>query len=244
MYRGRGGFENDFAAEDQETDPDRWGSQTPFGQECWQILAQWIWNLRQAPGQRLWEQPGRDIEWAGISAGPVASASKLPRFLSTTTIWFTAHKAHPLLPRQRCNRTRLFASARSGKRPQRSARLARCACLGPDARPTATRSVSTIRLQLPPSAQVRPAHGHLPALRWPDVPARALRRQFMTHLRSQQVHLTALPADPPQPIPRSSRAERSHQRLSWRQRRSRNAGPPTPRFQIAVSGIPARLGAS
>jgi hypothetical protein len=40
-YRGRGGFENAFAAEDQDTDPDRWCSHTPLGQECWHILAQW-----------------------------------------------------------------------------------------------------------------------------------------------------------------------------------------------------------
>lgn len=29
VYRGRGGFENDFAAEDHENAPDRWCSHTP-----------------------------------------------------------------------------------------------------------------------------------------------------------------------------------------------------------------------
>ncbi len=41
LYFGRGGFESSLADEDQEEDADRWCSGTPWGQECWQILAQW-----------------------------------------------------------------------------------------------------------------------------------------------------------------------------------------------------------
>jgi hypothetical protein len=46
LYFQRGGFESSLADEDQEQDADRWCSRTPWGQECWQILAQWVWNLR------------------------------------------------------------------------------------------------------------------------------------------------------------------------------------------------------
>lgn len=46
LYFQRGGFESSLADEDQEQDADRWCSHTPAGQECWQILAQWMWNLR------------------------------------------------------------------------------------------------------------------------------------------------------------------------------------------------------
>jgi len=46
LYFQRGGFEGSLADEDQEQDADRWCSGTPWGQECWQILAQWVWNLR------------------------------------------------------------------------------------------------------------------------------------------------------------------------------------------------------
>jgi hypothetical protein len=35
-----------LADEDVEQDPDRWCSYTPHGQECWQIVSQWVWNLR------------------------------------------------------------------------------------------------------------------------------------------------------------------------------------------------------
>jgi hypothetical protein len=46
LYLHRGSFETVLADEDQEQDPDRWVSHTPCGQEFWQIIAQWIWNLR------------------------------------------------------------------------------------------------------------------------------------------------------------------------------------------------------
>jgi hypothetical protein len=41
LYLHRGSFETALADEDVEQDPDRWCSRTPWGQEFWQILAQW-----------------------------------------------------------------------------------------------------------------------------------------------------------------------------------------------------------
>jgi len=46
IYLHRGSFETVLSDEDQEQDPDRWVSRSPCGQDCWQILAQWMWNLR------------------------------------------------------------------------------------------------------------------------------------------------------------------------------------------------------
>jgi hypothetical protein len=48
LYLHRGAFEPVLADEDQESDPDRWCSHAPAGQEAWQIICQWIWN--EAPG--------------------------------------------------------------------------------------------------------------------------------------------------------------------------------------------------
>lgn len=53
VYFGRGGFESVLADEDREQDPDRWSSQTSAGQEFWQILSQWVWNLRIELGHQL-----------------------------------------------------------------------------------------------------------------------------------------------------------------------------------------------
>jgi len=46
LYLHRGSFEQVLADEDVEQDPDRWCSFSPHGQECWQIVSQWVWNLR------------------------------------------------------------------------------------------------------------------------------------------------------------------------------------------------------
>ncbi len=41
LYLQRGAFETSLADEDAEQEPDRWCSQTPWGQECWQVVSQW-----------------------------------------------------------------------------------------------------------------------------------------------------------------------------------------------------------
>jgi len=48
LYLHRGAFEPTLFDEDQEIDPDRWCSHSARGQECWQIVSQWVWN--EAPG--------------------------------------------------------------------------------------------------------------------------------------------------------------------------------------------------
>jgi hypothetical protein len=48
LYQGRGAFERTLADEDQEGNPDRWCSMTARGHEFWQIVWQWVWNLRLA----------------------------------------------------------------------------------------------------------------------------------------------------------------------------------------------------
>jgi hypothetical protein len=53
LYLHRGAFENALSDEDLEQDPDRWCSHAPLGQECWQILSQWVWNLRLELGHQL-----------------------------------------------------------------------------------------------------------------------------------------------------------------------------------------------
>jgi hypothetical protein len=64
LYLHRGSFETVLADEDEEQDPDRWYSHTPYGQEFAQILAQWIWNLRLELGQQLSQVDLRTTEFA------------------------------------------------------------------------------------------------------------------------------------------------------------------------------------
>src|SRR6266567_2542307 len=46
LYLHRGAFEPQLSDEDDEQDPDRWCSHSAWGQECWQLVSQWVWNLR------------------------------------------------------------------------------------------------------------------------------------------------------------------------------------------------------
>jgi hypothetical protein len=64
LYLHRGSFETVLADEDREQDPDRWCSHTLCGQEFWQIVNQWIWNLRMELGQHLSPAPMRTTEFA------------------------------------------------------------------------------------------------------------------------------------------------------------------------------------
>jgi hypothetical protein len=53
LYLLRGAFETVLSDEDNEQSPDRWVSYSPWGQEFWQIVSQWMWNLRLELGHRL-----------------------------------------------------------------------------------------------------------------------------------------------------------------------------------------------
>jgi hypothetical protein len=67
LYQHRGAFESVLGEEDAEQDSDRWVSQTPNGQEFWQILSQWMWNLRLELGHHLDPTPVRMTELAAAS---------------------------------------------------------------------------------------------------------------------------------------------------------------------------------
>ncbi len=63
LYYQRGGFERVLSDEDVEQDPDRWCSGTPQGQEFWQILSQWVWNMRLELGRVAQEEQLRTTRW-------------------------------------------------------------------------------------------------------------------------------------------------------------------------------------
>ena len=64
LYLHRGAFEPILSDEDIEQDPDRWCSHSAWGQECWQVISQWTWNLRLELGHQLKPQPLRTTEFA------------------------------------------------------------------------------------------------------------------------------------------------------------------------------------
>ncbi len=64
LYLHRGAFEPVLSDEDREIDPDRWCSHSAWGQECWQLIAQWVWNLRLELGHHIHPDPIRITEFA------------------------------------------------------------------------------------------------------------------------------------------------------------------------------------
>ena len=76
LYLHRGSFETVLADEDVEQDPDRWCSHTPCGQEFWQIVSQWVWNLRLELGQHLSPTQMRTTEFARAFVSESAPASE------------------------------------------------------------------------------------------------------------------------------------------------------------------------
>jgi hypothetical protein len=72
LYFGRGGFEQTLNEEDQELEPDRWVSGNPDGQEAWQILSQWVWNMRLQLGLVVAPCEPRITLWSDALPTPVA----------------------------------------------------------------------------------------------------------------------------------------------------------------------------
>ena len=67
LYLQRGAFEVTFADEDLEQEPDRWCSHTASGQELWQVISQWVWNVRLELGHALDPTAMRTTEFAPVS---------------------------------------------------------------------------------------------------------------------------------------------------------------------------------
>lgn len=78
LYFARGGFEQTLSEEDRETDPDRWVSAHPHGQELGEILAQWVWNLRLQLGLSIDQRPARCTLWAEAQPSSATSPPTTP----------------------------------------------------------------------------------------------------------------------------------------------------------------------
>ncbi len=255
LYLHRGAFETVLSDEDQEQDPDRWCSHTAWGQEFWQILSQWVWNLRLEVGHTLHPTPMRTTEFAraalsaeSASVLPLASTPSYgpPTFAHT---WkqgrlegqdFTPQPDgtlrcpadHPLYPQERRpehdGTLRVLYAARIGHcRP--CPLRERCQWHG-----TATKKPRRVSAVLHPLIEApkldKAPQACLAAcpILWGDWERRSHRREWVKLLRSQRVDIRLAATSPPAQHPPArhlSRAERAHWRLSWAERLTRNAAP-------------------
>lgn len=253
LYLHRGAFETVLADEDQEQDPDRWCSHSPCGQEFWQILSQWVWNLRLELGHALHPTPMRTTEFAPAAVSE-ESASVLPLTPSPgygpptfATTWKRDRMSgqdfapqpdgtlrcpanHPLyLQERRPERdgtVRVVYAARIGHcRP--CPLRERCQWHG-----TSTKKPRRVSAVLHPLSEApkldEPSKAPLAAcpILWGDWERRSHRREFVKLLRHQHVDIRLTPEHPTAQSPPArplSRAQRAHWRLSWAERLARNA---------------------
>jgi hypothetical protein len=252
LYLHRGAFETALADEDQEQDPDRWVSQTAAGQEAWQLISQWLWNLRLELGHQLHPDPLRTTEFApalptahkespaqapvqGYGPAEVALPWKAGRFSGQD---FALQPDGTL----RCPASQRLSAHEQRREADGSLRVVYAASIC-SCRPCPLRE----QCQWNGNATAKPRQvsvllhplvvGSLPIL-WKDWSRRQHRRACMQLLRHQRVEvrvelgLAAAPTLPPAPL---SRAQRAHYRLDFQERLARNARVP------AASQVTIRL---
>jgi len=273
LYLQRGAFETVLADEDQEQDPDRWCSHTACGQESWQILSQWVWNLRLELGHALHPTPMRTTEFAPAQAEPVAKPGgaaqadvsyrppewAVSRMGCIAGSQFTPQPdgtlrcpaGSPLYPQERRperdGSLRILYAARIGHcRPC----PLRQECQGYG---TATKKPRRVSAVLWPQGLAASSPSPPPPLLashpilWGDWERRFHRRGVVKLLHPQRVDVRLAETSPPALLPTRplSRAQRAHWRLSWAERLARHAAPAaTPFVSITLFGVPDAFAAS
>jgi len=256
LYLHRGAFEPVLCDEDEELDPDRWCSHSPAGQEAWQIISQWVWNLRLELGHVLEPTPIRTTEFApailavtetraqsapvqGYDPPSVAAPWKTGRFSGQD---FTLQPDGTL----RCPAHQALVAHEQRREADGSLRVVYAASIR-SCRPCPLRQ----QCQWEGSATKKPRQvsvllhplqvGRAPLL-WRDWSRRKHRRACMQLVRHQRIEVSM-----PPPAAASSRkaevilsrAQRAHSRLSWAERLARNARIPTASpVTIKLFGVP------
>jgi len=256
LYLHRGAFEPALADEDQEIDPDRWCSHSAWGQECWQLVPQWVWNLRLELGHQLEPTSMRTTEFAPAIPPVTEQAAASPAPASgygpptTATSWKAGRFSGQDFPLQpdgtlRCPAGQSLCAherrreADGGLRVVYAASIRSCRscplryqCQWQGSATAKPRQVSLLLHPL--------AVGSAPLL-WRDW-SRRLHRRVCMQLRCQRLEVqmesgsSASLTTSPAPL---SRAQRAHYRLDWQERFARNARAPTAsRVTIKLFGIP------
>jgi hypothetical protein len=255
----RGAFENALADEDLKQEPDRWVSHTAPGQETWQIISQWTWNLRLELGHKLAPEPVRTTEFAPAlslqneptpPASPPASGYAPP---ATAMSWKAGRFTGTDFPLQpdgtlRCPAGSALLPHEHRREADGSLRVVYGASIR-SCRPCPLRA----QCQWNGSATAKPRQVSIllhplsvgsASLLWRDWSRRHQRRACL-RLHRQRLDLQMKPAhssSPPSSPPRISRAQRAHYRLSWEERLARNARTDqAERISLTLFGIPDRL---
>jgi hypothetical protein len=256
LYLHRRAFENALADEDLEQDPDRWCSHSAEGQECWQVISQWVWNLRLERGHQLTPEPVRTTEFrealspapdraappSGYAPAKVALPFKQGRFSGRDFVLQPDGMLH-CPTGQALTATEQRTEADGSLRLVYAARISQCrgcplreSCHWHGRNTQKPRRVSVL---------LHPLQIGAAPLLWRDWKRRTHRQACMQVLAPQQVQIHLVPPGQAQPatsVPLLSRAQRVHYRLSWAERLARNARASTEGpVRIKLFGVPEAL---
>ncbi|GHO87174.1 hypothetical protein [Dictyobacter formicarum] len=263
LYLHRGAFEPLLSDEDAEQDPDRWCSHSACGQECWQVISQWVWNLRLELGHQLEAQPLRTTTFApamvgrpetgtkqapvqGYGAPAVALPWKAGRFSGQD---FALQPDGTL----RCPADQKLIPHEQRREADGSLRVVYGASIR-SCRPCPLREQcqwqgNTTKKPRQVSVLLHPLGVGSAPLLWKDWSRRLHRRVCKKGLDSQNVEIQVKHTDPPSPPEQKavilSRMQRAHSRLTWAERLARNARPLTPgQVTIRLFGVPESVATS
>jgi hypothetical protein len=256
LYLHRGAFEPTLADEDGELDPDRWCSHSAWGQEAWQCVAQWVWNLRLELGHHLKPEQVRTTEFApafnASNAEQALVSGYEPPIIGRT--WKTGRYAGEDFTLQADGTVccpagkNLFLQEHRQERDGSlrmvyEARIADCrAC---EQRPQCQWHGHQAQHPRRVSVLLHPRRGGSAPLLWRDWPRRRQRRACIQVLHHQHLGVeeaAAPPTQSPEPPTILSRAQRAHSRLSWHERLARNARADTAgQLTLKLFAIPERF---
>jgi hypothetical protein len=255
----RGAFEPALADEDREQDPDRWCSHSAWGQECWQVVSQWIWNLRLELGHQLHPDPVRTSEFAPALPPPSPYTAPLSGYASPHVglPWKAgrisgqdfAHQPDGTL---RCPADQKLIPHEQRREADGSLRLVYGASIR-SCRPCPLREQcqwqgSTTKKPRQVSVLLHPLPVGSAPLLWRDWSRREHRRACMQLVRHQRSEVSLSPPSAAAPGTADailSRAQRAHSRLCWAERLARNAHVPTAnQVTIRLFGVPEAFASS
>jgi Transposase DDE domain len=265
LYLHRGAFEPALADEDREQDPDRWCSHSAWGQECWQLVAQWVWNLRLELGHQLEPTPMRTTEFAPALPLPSEQAATRPASSApasgygpptTAASWKADRFSGQDFPLQpdgtlRCPAGQKLVAQERRREADGSLRVVYAAsirsCRPCPLREQCQRNGHDTAKPRQVSVLLHPLIVGGEPLLWRDWSRRQHRRECMQLLRGQRVdmHLEqALQVQPARHAPLLTRSQRTDSRLSWKERLARNAlAPGACQITVKLFGVPAAFAA-
>jgi hypothetical protein len=253
LYLHRGAFEPQLSDEDAEQDPDRWCSHSAWGQECWQVISQWVWNLRLSLGHQLHPDPLRTTEFAPALPPPAPHAAPASGYASPQVglPWKAGRFSRQDFALQpdgtlRCPAAQKLLPHEHRREADGSLRVVYGASIR-SCRPCPLRE----QCQWNGKATAKPRQvsvllhplpvGSAPLL-WHDWSRRVHRRACQQLVRHQHLEMSLSP--PPAASAGKaeailSRSQRAHYRLCWQERLARNARLSTAgQVRIRLFGVP------